>query len=224
MFLGQSHPSYTAKPYSPFSSPLTPHCSPHSHLAGLGSQLPCTSHKGAGREKPWPGLGALHSPDPPPSLHLLGEGETRRWIFPPAPSSSLWPFSLSRSGLAEAKENRASPAHSHSLSPSLPAPRRWLLPPPPWLRTWPWCQVSPELPEAEALPGLRLDPSPFPISPLLCFSLPQPRVLCTSLPIVKFSSVASVKSCGRQVSWGCGVCGIRVGSRRTELLGTLWIG
>lgn len=76
----------------------------------------------------WPGCPPF--PPSPLSLQLLGEGKTQRWIFPPAPSSSLWPFSLSRLGLAEAKENRASPAHSHSLSPSLPAPRRWFTPSP----------------------------------------------------------------------------------------------
>lgn len=150
----------------------------------LWSQLPCTSHKGAGREKPWPGLGALHSPLLPRASTLWGRVRHKDGSFhqPHPPPSGLSPSpSL---GWQRPKKTELLQLTLTLSLPHFLLQEDGLLPPPPWLQTWPWCQVSPEFPEAEALPRLRLDPSPFPISPLPSFFLPQPRVLCTSLPIV----------------------------------------
>lgn len=101
---------------------------------------------------------------------FLGEGRTQRPdpstspILLPLASLPLASLLLPLPGLAEAKENRALPQLTLSL-PHFLLKEDGLLPPPPWLRTWPWCQVSPEFPELEALPGLKLDPSPLSISP-----------------------------------------------------------
>lgn len=150
----------------------------------LWSQLPSTSHKGAGREKPWPGLGALHSPPLPRASTLWGWVRHKDGSFhqPHPPPSGLSPSPSP--GWQRPKKTELLQLTLTLSLPHFLLQEDGLLPPPPWLRTWPWCQVSPELPGAEALPRLRLDPSPFPISPLPSFFLPQPRVLCTSLPIV----------------------------------------
>lgn len=154
----------------------TPHYTPHSHL---WPQPPGTSNREqAGRNC---GL-ASTSPPPQPSssLHLLGEGRTQR----PDLSTSLILLPLAPlplppwAGRGQRKQS-ASPAHSHSL-PHFLLQEDGLLPPLPWLRTWPWCQVSPELPELEALTELTLDPSPLSISPFPCLLSLDPG------PVVKF--------------------------------------
>lgn len=75
----------------------------------------------------WPGC----PPFPlPRASSFWGRGKTQRWIFPPAPSSSLWPFSLSRLGLAEAKENRASQLTLTLSLPHFLLQERWFTPSP----------------------------------------------------------------------------------------------
>ena len=97
---------FHSSPHPTFSPecPLIPgFCDPSSLAHLTGSRQ--------GEAVAWP------PPTPPPPLTSWGREGHKGRIFPPAPSSSLWPLSLSLPGLAEAKENKsASPAHSHSLS------------------------------------------------------------------------------------------------------------
>lgn len=148
----------------------------------------------------WPGC-PPSSPLPCSSLHLLGEGRTQRRIFPLAPSSSLWPSSLSLPGLAEAKENRASPAHSHSLSlTSCSGKMVYSLPRP---GSGPGLGVKFLQSFQNQRPCLGSSWTPH-LSPfhLFWFLPSQPRALCPSLPIVKFCS-----SGGRKIQWKEGFLG-----------------
>lgn len=150
-----------AGPISP-SSRLQP--SPSSPFSPDWPQHPLHTSQGAGRQKPWPEC-PPSSPLPTASLHLLGEGRKQRPFHQPhPPPSGLSPFP-SWAGRGQRKQSFSSTPPTHFL-----LREDGLLPPPPWLGTWPWCQVSPELPESEALPGLRLDPSPLSISPPSCSS------------------------------------------------------
>lgn len=149
-----------------------------------------------------PGLAWVPSilPLPTSSLRLLGEGRTQRQIFPPAPSSSLWPFFLSLSGLAEAKENRASLALS--LSPSLPALGGWFTPSPALARDLALVSSfsrasrsgGPAWAQAGPLTSLHFTSSVL-FSPLTQGPVPQFPQLNFVLQVVERSS-------GRMFSWG----------------------
>lgn len=157
----------------------------------------------------------MPAPVPRSSLQFLGEGRTQKpdlpdspILLPPAPL----PLSEFPPGLEEAKENRALP----QLALPLSLTSCWedgLLPPLPWLRTWPWCQVSPELPESEALPALKLDPSPLSISPFPCLFSLIPRLFSPiSTPCSKVLFFRCwKKSNGRKVSLECRARRTRVG-------------
>lgn len=164
--------------------------------------------------KHWPGLGARSSAPAPASSSWGRVGHKNR-ISLTAPSSSLQPLSLSLSSLQgwrRPKKTERFPS-SLSLSPSLPAGEDGLLPPLPWLRTWPWCQISPELLESEALPALKLDPSPLSISPFPCLFSLIPRLFSPiSTPCSKVLFLRCwKKSNGRKVSLECRARRTRVG-------------
>lgn len=160
---------------------LSSYSSPHSTVSPdwsdsriLWPQFPCTSHREQGGRNC--GLASKPShPQPSSSLHLLGEGRTQRPDLSTSPTLlPLAPLSPSLPGLAEAKENRALPQLSHSLSLTSCSGKMVYSLLPPWLRTWPKYQVSSELPELEALLGLKLDPSPLSISPFRCLFFVDP--------------------------------------------------
>lgn len=166
----------------------------------LWPQLPCASHKGAGREETlaWPGCPPF--PPSPPSLQLLGEGKVKMDL---STSPILLPLAFLPLPLGAGRSQRKQ-SFSSSLTLSLPhflLQEDSLLPPHPG--SGPGLGVKflrASRKQRPAWAGWTPHLSHFTSS---VFSLPQPRVLCTSLPIVKSSSVASGK-----VLWKAGFLGV----------------